>query len=109
MTDAEPRVGGVTSVSGVGPSRRVRPNVAREQIDLFERMVGQGRRAAIDPNLELVTTLTRDEIRQIEDHLPGGSTVADVLGRMIVYHPNDGSHHARHHSPAGSGHVDEDA
>jgi hypothetical protein len=109
MTDGTSRVGGVESVSGVGPSRPVHPNVGREQIDLFERMIEQGHRADHEPEPELVTFLTRDEILRIEEHLPPGSTVSTIIGRPVEYHPMDASSHGRHYPPAGRGHVDEEA
>jgi len=109
VTDRDLQVHAISPVVEVTPARAVHPNVGREQLDLYERLLGRGHHLVEDPIPELVTTLTRDEIDQIEDHLPAGSTVASILGRALDYHPAGEHRPARPHPPADDGHVDVDA
>ena len=108
MTERDSAIGAVSATASVTPSRSVHPHVGREQIDLFDLMLEHGEHAVSDPPVELVATLTEDEIHQIEAQLPAGSTVPGILGRALDYRPASASRRTGHAHPA-DGHVDADA
>jgi hypothetical protein len=105
MTDSQ-RVNSVPPVTEVAPARAIHATV--EQLDLYEQVLEDGRHPAEVPHVELVTTLTEDEIAQIDARLPAGSGVAAIVGRALEYHPAGERRRVR--SPAaGDGHLDVDA
>jgi hypothetical protein len=106
LTDDDRSIHALSRAIGVTPTGSLHPLVGREQIDLFEQMLAHGQHPDQDP-VVLVTTLTQDEIHQVEEHLLSGGTIAGILGRTLDYRPRSELRHTTH-VPA-DGHVDVEA